>query len=185
MLGPTNILVPIDFSSTSDAALRYGRELAATFGATLHVLHAVGDAVTLGAVPPAYGPELGTVVVELEADARARLREWLSREARNAEVPTRDVVITSMSPANAILTYANDQAIDLIVMGTHGRGAVAHFLLGGVTDSVVRSAPCPVLTVRHVERDWKELPALRPAARPRAARASAAAGTRSRKRTVA
>jgi universal stress protein A len=182
MTGPARILVPIDFSPTSDVALRYGRDLAKTFGATLHVLHAVGDAVTLGAVPPAYGPELGSVVVELEADARRRVSELVEPDRADGLTVT-DSVVSAMSPSNAIVTYAKEHDIDLIVMGTHGRGAVAHFLLGSVTESVVRSAPCPVLTVRHAERDWRTLERRAPA---RASTSTARpARTRARKRTVA
>ena len=53
-----------------------------------------------------------------------------------------------------ILRYAKEQQIDLIVMGTHGRGAVSHLLIGSVAENVVRKAPCPVLTIRHPEHDF-------------------------------
>jgi nucleotide-binding universal stress UspA family protein len=53
-----------------------------------------------------------------------------------------------------IIEYAVDHEIDLIVMGTHGRGALRHLLMGSVAERVVRSAPCPVLTVHAVERDF-------------------------------
>jgi len=55
-----------------------------------------------------------------------------------------------------ILRYANDNAVDLIVMGTHGRGPLGHVVLGSVAERVVRKAPCPVLTVRTPERDFVE-----------------------------
>ena len=58
------------------------------------------------------------------------------------------------APAAEIVRYAEDQSINLIVMGTHGRGMVAHALLGSVAEKVVRHAPCPVLTVRHPEREF-------------------------------
>jgi nucleotide-binding universal stress UspA family protein len=63
-------------------------------------------------------------------------------------------LVTSSSPAFAIIDYARQHAIELIVMGTHGRGAVQHFLMGSVAERVVRLAPCPVLTVRSHERDF-------------------------------
>ena len=53
-----------------------------------------------------------------------------------------------------IIDYATEQQIDLIVMGTHGRGALRHLLMGSVAERVVRSAPCPVLTVHALERDF-------------------------------
>ncbi|MEI6137516.1 MAG: universal stress protein, partial [Chloroflexota bacterium] len=60
----------------------------------------------------------------------------------------------SSAPALSIVEYARAREIDLIVMGTHGRGALAHVMVGSVADRVVRLAPCPVLTVRSVEREF-------------------------------
>jgi nucleotide-binding universal stress UspA family protein len=64
------------------------------------------------------------------------------------------VLVTSSTPAGAIVEYARQSNADLILMGTHGRGAVAHFLMGSVAERVVRVAPCPVLTMRHSEREF-------------------------------
>ena len=154
MIAPAQILVPIDFEPPSGVALRYGGELASAFGAALHVLHVVGDTITLGTVPPAYGTEVDTVLRDLEAEARARLHDHMTR-ADMPGVEIVEVVMTSTGPATGILSYAGEHDIELIVLGTHGRGAVAHLLRGSVSASVVRSAPCPVLTVRQSERDWQ------------------------------
>ena len=81
--------------------------------------------------------------------ARGCVRSSLSRT--DAPPNTVEVVVRSMSPANAILEYAAEHGIDFIVMGTHGRSLVAHLLLGSVTETVVRSAACPVLTVRATD----------------------------------
>ena len=62
--------------------------------------------------------------------------------------------VNGVAPAVAIADYARQHGIDLIVMGTHGRGAVAHVLLGNVAERVVRTAPCPVLTVRNQEHEF-------------------------------
>jgi nucleotide-binding universal stress UspA family protein len=67
---------------------------------------------------------------------------------------TTPVVLTSASPAFAIIDYAGGHDIDLIVMGTHGRGGLAHMLMGSAAEKVVRLAPCPVLTVRHPEHEF-------------------------------
>jgi nucleotide-binding universal stress UspA family protein len=61
--------------------------------------------------------------------------------------------VRSGSPAAEIIRYAEDRSIDLIVMGTHGRGIVAHAVMGSVAEKVVRTAPCPVLTVREPQRN--------------------------------
>jgi nucleotide-binding universal stress UspA family protein len=64
------------------------------------------------------------------------------------------MVESGVNIAESVVKYAVDNEIDLIVTGTHGRGAVKHFLMGSVAERVVRTAPCPVLTVRSHERDF-------------------------------
>ena len=177
---PSRILVPTDFGPASAIALSYGIDLAHTFDATLHVLHAVVDVVAISPVTALYGPEHAGVLVNMDEDSRARLRALLLSRT-DAPPSTVEVVVRSMSPANAILEYAAEHGIDFIVMGTHGRSMVAHLLLGSVTETVVRSAACPVLTVRATEVDATVATPNRRAARPKSARAT----PRSRKRTVA
>ena len=177
---PSRILVPTDFGPASAIALSYGIDLAHTFDATLHVLHAVVDVVAISPVTALYGPEHAGVLVNMDEDSRARLRALLLSRT-DAPPNTVEVVMRSMSPANAILEYAAEHGIDFIVMGTHGRSMVAHLLLGSVTETVVRSAACPVLTVRATEGNATAATPNRRAARPKSARAT----PRSRKRTVA
>jgi nucleotide-binding universal stress UspA family protein len=160
-----NVLVATDFSEPSEAALLYGRELAARFGATLHVLHVAPNILfsTLGAENyVAIAPELQQ---EVEDAARRELHTLLVDTDRSGP-PSIPVVLTSGSPAQAIVGYAKDHDIDAIVMGTHGRGAVAHLFMGSVAERVVRLAPCPVLTVRHPEREFVVPDALATVAQP-------------------
>ena len=185
MTRPSRILVPTDFGPASEIALTYGIELARTFGATLHVMHAVVDVLPVSPVTSLYGAEQAGVLVNLDEDARARLQTLI---AGHTDAPTNTVatVVRSMSPANAILEYAAEHGIDFMVMGTHGRGIVAHLLLGSVTETVVRSAACPVLTVRATDGDAASAKARgRRAARPKARQKAARVAPRPRKRTVA
>jgi nucleotide-binding universal stress UspA family protein len=146
----TKILVAIDFSDTSKAALAYGRALAGQFGAKLHVVHVVEDFAMKSLVSSeGFARLLPEVQRELEEAACKQLKDTLQHEPGVAE----SCVITSNAPADAIVDYAKNVAIDLIVLGTHGRGGVSRLLLGSVAERVVRTAPCPVLTVRHVERE--------------------------------
>jgi nucleotide-binding universal stress UspA family protein len=147
-----NILVATDFSEPSDAALTYGRDLARTFGARLHVVHAVENiAVRLASeMSIAFLPELQA---QIEADARTRVEALVTGEDKTT-LNAKTAVITATGTADAIVQYAKDHAIDLIVMGTHGRRALEHLLMGSVAERVVRTAPCPVLTVRHPEREF-------------------------------
>ncbi len=146
------ILVATDFSEPSEAALAYGRELARSFGAQLIVLHVAGNIV-------AFGGGDGVVVVDpelqsqIEAGARQRLESLLFDEDRE-QLRAKTVLLISNAPSQTITGYAKDANVDLIVMGTHGRGAVAHLLMGSVAERVVRTAPCPVLTVRHPEHEF-------------------------------
>jgi len=153
MIALKKILVATDFSEPSDAALAYGRELARTFAASLTVLHVVDNILTR-----AYGAD-GIVLAdpelqrEIETSAQRQVDAALFDEDRKM-LGAVGLVITSNSPSAAIVTYARDAAVDLIVMGTHGRGAIAQLLMGSVAERVVRLAPCPVLTVRHPEHEF-------------------------------
>ena len=146
-----NILVATDFSEPSGVALNYGRDLARSYNARLHVLHVVEDVLMR------YSPEIGYglpgVQKDLEAMAERDLRALISDDDRRTltVIPT---VAAGVNIAEAIISYAKSNAIDLIITGTHGRGAVTHFLMGSVAERVVRIAPCPVLTVRADERDF-------------------------------
>lgn len=152
MIRLKNVLVPTDFSETSEAALAYGRELARTFGAKLHLLHVADNIMFRYAFDGfvAMPPEVQT---DFENAARSRL-EQLLREDDCRELGAVAVLRTSNMTADSIVNYAKDTAVDVIVMGTHGRRALAHLLLGSVAEHVVRTSPCPVLTVRHPEHEF-------------------------------
>ena len=147
-----NILVATDFGEASDAALSYGRDLARTYGATLHVLHVAENLVVRYANDEALAllPQLQTDVDEA---ARKRMAELVTHEDRTM-LRAKPVVLEAFGPAEAIVEYAKTYNVDIIVMGTHGRGGFAHLLMGSVAERVVRTAPCPVLTVRHPEHEF-------------------------------
>lgn len=144
----SNILVPTDFSDPSDAALNYGRELARTFGASLHVLHVLDDAEMRGVVGAGYIgpsptlPQREQLIEQGVCDRLDDLFEESDRRQLNAHVKA---VIGE--PVGEILRYAQEQKIDLVIMGTHGRTGIAHMILGSVAEHVVRKSSCPVLTV--------------------------------------
>ena len=139
-----HVLVATDFGAASDAALTYGRALAKRFGAQLHLLHAAeNDFLHATATDPHV----------LKAGVARQLEERLTAEDR-AERSACAVIKTADQPSDAIVGYAKAARIDLIVMGTHGRTGVSHMLVGSVAERVVRTAPCPVLTVRHPEHDF-------------------------------
>lgn len=153
MIALKKVLVATDFSEPSDVALAYGRELARSFGAKLVVLHIVENIMTRAFGPDGYAITNPDLQRDLEASADKQVNTLLSEEDRQA-LCADAVIISSNTPAFAIADYAGTTGIDLIVIGTHGRGAVAHLLMGSVAERVVRTAPCPVLTVRHPEHEF-------------------------------
>lgn len=141
MIALRRILVPHDFSETSAEAARYAVALARNFGARLYFLHAGDQAVDDFEVEFPIGLEDA-----LEGGVRERLLRIVSvRE--NAQLSP-EFVVRPGAAATEIVRYAEEADIDLIVMGTHGRGFVGHMMMGSVAEKVVRTAPCPVLTVR-------------------------------------
>ncbi len=153
MIAMKNVLVATDFGEAADTALSYGRELAARFGATLHVLHVAENVYITAFGAETYASFAPDLQRDIEESAHRRLNE-LVIDSDGSGPKTVPSVMTSSSPAFAIIDYANDHDIDVIIMGTHGRGTLGHFLMGSVAERVVRLAGCPVLTVRHPERDF-------------------------------
>lgn len=150
MIPLKNVLVATDFSEPSVAALSYGREFARQFHASLHVLHVVPIVAAIFAADM-YSMIPPDLQDQVDADARRALDKVVTPEDRQL-LHAKTVVLTSASPAVAIADYARAEGIDLIVMGTHGRTGLSHVLMGSVAERVVRTAPCPVLTLHHHER---------------------------------
>ena len=115
------ILLATDFSDTSEAAARVAHECALQWGARVHLFHVTWPQET----------EVTALLARLVADF--------------ASVPTVVRSVPAGDAARAIVSYARDHAIDLVVLGTHGRTGFSHALLGSVAERVVRTAPCPVL----------------------------------------
>ena len=128
--------------------LNYAKALADAFGAKLHLLH-----VLVNWVPDGDFPVSPQFYVGLEESARKRLDALLYRRGAN-EIRAKLALISGLSEFVEIVRYARDSNIDLLVLGTHGRGAIAHMLMGSVAEKVVRKAQCPVLTVRHPEHEF-------------------------------
>ena len=139
------ILLPTDFSNYSAAATKYACELAAKFDAELHILHTLESHLSL---TPNFGMglDLPKYVTESKAAAEKSLASVLDPKWEVGRTVVKAVV--EGSPKAEIIAYARKHNIDLIVLATHGRTGLAHVLMGSVAESVVRTAPCPVLTVR-------------------------------------
>jgi nucleotide-binding universal stress UspA family protein len=139
------ILVPHDFSDTAERALSFALDLAERLGAGVIVLHAY-DAPVLGFPDgTAALPALVELTGQIQSAAAAAL-EGVARRVRSRGVPL-DTVLRQGPAWSEIDAAARELGADLIVMGTHGRRGVSRALMGSVAEKVVRTAPCPVLTV--------------------------------------
>jgi universal stress protein A len=139
------ILAPTDFSELSKQGLTSALELAEAFGAKLLLLHVVE--------PPPYPVEgivpshLGaTLLNDLERQASSDLAQMLY-EAQGSQVEVARRVVVGI-PYRKIVEVAEEEKSDLIVMTTHGRTGLGHLVMGSVAEKIVRTAPCPVLTIR-------------------------------------
>jgi nucleotide-binding universal stress UspA family protein len=140
------VLAPTDFSAHSEKAVRFACGLAERFGAELHLVNVLSEIIPAGPDPllmPVMPPQF---YQENENRAKETLRSLIQPSWGN---PTRLVTAVRWgSPVEAIVDYAQEQQIDMIVIATHGRTGLSHVLLGSVAERIVREAHCPVLTIR-------------------------------------
>ena len=149
---PKTILVPTDLSEGAEQALDYACELAATLGATIHLVNVIG-------IPALGVPELGlamtsTVIDQIMIENQTALDNLA--EAKRCHAQIGQVMLKTGDAKDVINQTAKELGADLIVMSTHGRRGLSRALLGSVTETVVRTAPCPVLTVRVHDRAHRE-----------------------------
>ncbi len=140
------IIVPTDFSEHSLRALDYAVEIAERFGSELKIIYVIE--------PLLQAADVSWTSVDFEQlnrthklSAEKQLQQLVD-ERLPQDLPA-DTEIRFGKPFVEILKYAREENADLIVMATHGRGAIAHILMGSTAEKVVRKAPCPVLTVKH------------------------------------
>jgi nucleotide-binding universal stress UspA family protein len=151
MLTIDRILCPMDFSEFSARAYSYAQSLSKRYGAKLYVEHVVQP---LGAAYPYYAfPDtVSQIYGDLADEAKQHLQEFVKIHTRDG-IQTEFVVETG-PVSQCIISFSETQAIDLIVMGTHGRQGVDHLTMGSVTEKVLRKAQCPVLAVRRPAHDF-------------------------------
>jgi nucleotide-binding universal stress UspA family protein len=137
------ILIAVDLSDMSPEVFRQAHDLGRKFDSQLHLLHVVEPCIPAIPVPSA------TAYAELLADQQSRSATALDRLIAVEPCPTCSVrEVRTGQAAEEILRYAEQEGIDLIVMGTHGRTGLNRWLLGSVAQKVIQCAPCPVLIVR-------------------------------------
>lgn len=134
------ILLATDLSTASDAATVQAMDLARSLSAEL---------VVVSVIDPAADPVTGLRATRIDRLREARLEAAQALVARGRIEGVRvSFLVWEGAPGEAIVEAAASEQVDLIVVGSHGRGGMGRFLLGSVSDYVVRRAPCPVLVVR-------------------------------------
>jgi nucleotide-binding universal stress UspA family protein len=139
------ILFPTDFSEGSAVAAPYVRDLAEKYGSNVYVLHVLYDiAKAAGWYVPSIDME--KFYAELRKSAEGEIEKFISGNLGSlGDVET---VVAPGIPSEGILSFVEENGMDLVVMGTHGRSGINKVLFGSTASKVVRHAPCPVLTVR-------------------------------------
>ena len=145
MISLHTLVVALDFSPGSKAALLRAADLATRSGAALHLLHADVLFRSSGDGAPPDATPSSTLRVRVERFASS----ILSADFNLDELAPSIAVVRDVSPSAAILRYVAEVNADLLVMGTHGRSGVHRLLMGSVAEACVASAPCPVFTVPH------------------------------------
>jgi nucleotide-binding universal stress UspA family protein len=149
MLKPTKILVPTDFSSYSDTALRQAFDIAKQYNAKVYLLHVIHEKMVdriddYGISYPSYIKDMETKMID---GAKVNLQKQIDKfpQAKELEIFT-DVVIGNSS--EAILEEEKGKGVDLIVIASLGRTGIAKYIVGSVARNVLKGAKCPVLLTK-------------------------------------
>jgi nucleotide-binding universal stress UspA family protein len=146
MLEIRSILAPTDFSRHSEVALRYACMLAQRLDSALHLIHVLPDVMPMGPEPMLISVPPPEFYAQNEAESRKALERLLDPAWGTPRAV--EMAVRWGDPVEAIVAYSKEQLIDLIVIATHGRTGLSHVLLGSVAERIVRTSPCPVLSVR-------------------------------------
>jgi len=148
------MLCPVDFSEPSNAALRAAAELAKRYSASILLAHAINE------IDPAPSPsytldshvmeQIPHLMGQMTDNAHRAMQVLINNQIESGMPVDHRVVVGE--PARSIVQLAEDEQVDLIVMATHGRSGIKGLFFGSVAEKVVRSAACPVLTIRERDR---------------------------------
>ena len=141
------IVLPIDFSELSQAALPWARRLAAVMDAEIHCVYIVEPPHIYSALDMVPAIPLPTTE-ELGENAATQLKDFVGKHLAGLKPAAKTNVLTG-NPADQIVAYAKETGAEMIIMTTHGYSGLEHVVLGSTTESVLRHSQCPVLSVRN------------------------------------
>ena len=147
-----NLLVPVDFSDVTDRVVASAEQMARAFGAKVWLMHCVGEYPAFAAMGeiPVFIPTPDTALPGTYPDQYRKLAA-LTSSLRDKGVDA-ELLFVSGTAVEEILAVADEHQIDLVVMGSHGHGALYGLLVGTVTEGVLHQAGCPMLIVPSVKK---------------------------------
>jgi len=148
MIKLKHILFPTDFSKGSEQALPHAITFSRRYNAELILMHAMIIFEDDPNIPSHHFPEIEKIYNSTMSNIDSEMQKTIDRNI-GEELLVRKEIVRSLNAGDAIIEYATENDIELIVMGTHGKKAISHFFLGSVAEHVVRHSPCPVLTIRE------------------------------------
>jgi nucleotide-binding universal stress UspA family protein len=138
------IVCPVDFSEFTDEILHYAVDIAKKYNAELHLIHIIPNLNYFTPYESFLTPEN---LIAIERNIEKEVDKDFDKITKTLDMSVQKVVKTGITFVE-IIDYIKTEGIDLVVMGTHGRSAIEHILIGSVAEKVVRKSPCPVLTIR-------------------------------------
>ena len=145
------ILVPLDFSEHTDEIINAAAQIAQKFGSTIHLLHVIPN---MDYFTPYESFLSGENLVNIQREIEREVGKDMEAVAEKIkDIPVAKAIHTGVAVLE-IVDYVRTEKIDLVVMGTHGRGGLEHILIGSVAEKVVRKSPCPVLTIRPAGKQF-------------------------------
>ncbi|TWU12747.1 hypothetical protein CA54_15720 [Symmachiella macrocystis] len=151
MINLKRILVATDFSEHSNVAVKYATALAQAFDSEVILCHVVEAPDLISQIPPTGE---GYFPPNFQEQQREAAEKECAKIIADSGIKNGRSLIVEGSAFFEVIRAAKAEDVDLVIVGTHGRGAIAHVLLGSVAEKIVRKAPCPVLTVREGEHEF-------------------------------
>ncbi|MDD5009754.1 MAG: universal stress protein [Syntrophorhabdaceae bacterium] len=145
------IVCPVDFSEFTEEIVTYAVSIAKKFNAELHLFHVIPNLNYFTPYESFLTPEN---LVAIENNIGVEVDRDFNKIIKKIDIPVKKITKTGVTFVE-IIDYVKTEAIDLIVMGTHGRSGIEHILIGSVAEKVVRKAPCPVLTIRPKNKSFQ------------------------------
>ena len=146
------ILVPVDFSQYEDELLRYAKEIAQKFDASIDLIHVIPN---MDYFTPYESFMAAENIVAIQKGVESEVERDLDEVAKKLPGFRVKKAIRTGVAFVEILDYVKTEGIDLIIMGTRGRGGLEHIIIGSVAEKVLRKSPCPVLTIRPQKKQGK------------------------------